>query len=171
MGSNNKEFIDFLHWKVAEEYMLKHAVFPKISDEVSGSKTKMYKLYIEDITQLEEFRKELWNSLSTQENLRASAAKKWSHYLNVRKSALSFWSSTFIGAYIALFGSSAVLFVIFAKLLNQPEPYWILAFFAIITFGFGLIKFYLERKQFWYDFLKLNLEEILDRELMRAKGY
>ncbi|WP_370230817.1 hypothetical protein [Marinobacter nauticus] len=164
MAKSRKTFIDFLHWTIAEEYLLQHAAFPKISDEVSGSKEKMEEFLFEDMKELERFRKELWESLSPVEASRDSVARKWCHYLSVRKLALSFWSSTLIGAFLAVIAFGASAFISLSEFLGKNAPYGFIAFFALVTLGFGLTKFYLERKQYWYGFLQLNLEEVIDRK-------
>jgi hypothetical protein len=156
---NRRSIEHYLDAKVANEYSIQNHRFAKVLREVFGSTSHLYAAYTAEIGEVERFRADLASALTLAKEDRQKVADRWASFLKTRSVVMEFWSSLST-AFVAIFGLASTLFALLSVATKQPSPIiMLLAFLAGSTF-FVAVKFYVDKRVFWFKFVSAHLEAI-----------
>jgi len=154
-----KTIEDFLDSKLAADYSIKNHHFFKILREVFGSRSHLYSAYTIELREVERFRSDLAGTLARDPADQPKVAERWALFLKSRSTVMEFWSGL-SSAFVAVFGLGSTLFALVAVATKQEAPISMLLSFLAVSALFVTIKFYIDKRAFWFKFVAGHLEAI-----------
>lgn len=156
----------FLTRKVAKQYSMKHHGLGGIFVEIFLDDSKLIKHFNEEILVTTRFRSAIMKALSSDPDEQKEIAERWVHFIKPRISVLKFWSVLF-STFISLYGLGSAIFVLAGQAVGESAPMSILFSFLGVSLILLILKYIVEKKSFWYEFVAVNLEAISETPIKR----
>lgn len=149
----------YLTRAAAKEHSVKNHGILAILIETFASEEKLKKHFDKEIEQTEEFRKKIKTELSEDTKKHKSYAERWIQFIKPRISVLKFWS-TLCTVFITIYGLGSAVFSLIGSTLSIPEPPETMFSFLGVSLLLLLLKYLLDKRVFWYEYMVANLEAI-----------
>lgn len=149
----------FLTAKYAKDHSLKHHGICGIFKEFRSDENSLKSQFIEYANSTESFRNELAHTLGSNIEERKRAAENWSCFVKTKIPVLKFWS-TLCTAFTSIYGLGSAVFVLIGTSTGVAPPLAVLFAFLLISFILLVIKYLVDKRAFWYEYVLANLDVV-----------
>lgn len=150
----------YLTRKAAKEHSVKNHGILRILMETFATEKKLTKHFNVEIKQIEEFRSNIKADLPGDLKEKKSHAERWVQFIKSRISVLKFWS-TLCAAFITIYGLGSAIFSFMGTTLKVGAPPEIMISFFLVSIILLSIKYVVDKRVFWYEYMVANLEAII----------
>lgn len=153
-------FENFLTRKAANDHSIKNHGILRVLVELFANEEKLKKHFDDENQATLAFRNKIKAELSDDPARQKANAERWTQYLKPRISVLKFWSVLF-AAFITIYGLGSAMFSLIGKQLNVGDTFYILYAFIAVSLVLLVVKYVVDKRIFWYEYMLANLEAII----------
>ncbi len=145
--------------KYAKGHSMRHHGILGIFREMFSDESSLREQFKSYAEATESFRNELANALGSNPEERKRAAEDWSCFVKTKVPVFKFWS-TLCTAFISIYGLGSAIFTLIGTATGVAPPLGILGAFLFISGILLVIKYLVDKRAFWYEYVLANLDVV-----------
>lgn len=155
----------FLTTKYAKGHSMRHHGILGIFREMFSDESSLREQFKNYADSTESFRNELANALGSNPEKRKRAAEDWSCFVKTKVPVFKFWS-TLCTAFISIYGLGSAIFTLIGTATGVAPPLGILVAFLLVSCTLLVIKYLVDKRAFWYEYVLANLDVVAKLSLV-----